>query len=77
MHICTPHTLNRSKQPIIQSLTIMWENNVIYRRSRSSQKPLLRREECSRWSCRLSLRWDCAQGSWEFRELSLRWGHLA
>jgi len=50
---------------------------VIYRRSRSSQKPLLRREECSRWSCRLSLRWDCAQGSWEFRELSLRWGHLA
>jgi len=55
----------------------MRENSVVCVKSRSSQKPSLRQEECSRSSCRLSLRQDCEQRSWGFHEFSLRQGHLA
>jgi len=49
----------------------------IQARSRSSWESSLRREECSRSSCRLSLRRDCNSAPRRFHKLSLRRGGLA
>jgi len=46
-------------------------------RSRSSQKPSLRREESSRSSCKLLLRRDRNRGRERFFARSLRRGHHA
>ena len=67
MHIHILHTLNRANQPIIQLTTIMWENNTVCVRSRSSQEPSLRREEYSR------LGETANKGVGRFREISLEW----
>jgi len=77
IHIHMPHTLNRVNHPILQFVTIRGENSVACSDSRSSQEPSLRREECPRSSCRLSLRQDRDRGLGRFCERSLRRGHLA
>jgi len=46
-------------------------------KSRLSQEPSLRREQCSHSSGRLSLRRDRNRGPERFCECSLRRGHLA
>jgi len=65
-------------QPIKQPTIFMKRSTTrTQTRSRLSWEPSLRLEECSRSSCRLSLRRDCNNGPGGFRELSLRRGCLA
>jgi len=65
-------------QPIKQPTIFMkWSIAKNQARSRQNWESSLRREECSRSSCRLSLRRDCDNAPGRFRELSLRRGGLA
>jgi len=60
-------------QPIKQPTIFMkWSIAKTQARSRSNWESSLRREECSRSSCRLSLRRDFDSASRRFHELSLR-----
>jgi len=77
--ISTPFIYNKStNQPIKQPSTFMKQSIAkIQARSRLSWESSLRREECSRSSCRLSLRRDCNSAPRRFLKLSLRRGCLA